>query len=138
MKSSTKKYLIALAALVVLIGVFVLIHGKFSQKPVQGTKAYTVEVIDDKGDSKLYTGKTDAEFLSNLMDELKEKGDFSYEGSTTEYGLYITAINGLSADYNVDGAYWSIMVNSEYGQYGADAQPVADGDAFQFVYTKAQ
>ena len=28
-----------------------------------------------------------------------------------------------------------IMVNGEYGQYGADSQVVADGDVFQLIYT---
>jgi len=51
-------------------------------------------------------------------------------------GLYITTVNGVTADFDKDGAYWSIMVNGEYGQYGADSQPVADGDEFQLVYTK--
>ena len=55
-------------------------------------------------------------------------------GSESDYGLYIETVNGLTADYDANGAYWSIYVNGEYGQYGADAQPVADGDAFSLVY----
>ena len=54
-------------------------------------------------------------------------------GSDSEYGLFITSINGITADGS-DGAYWSIYVNGEYGQYGADSQPVNDGDAFSFRY----
>ena len=50
----------------------------------------------------------------------------------------INKINGQSAVYDTDGAYWSIYVNGEYGQYGADSQPVNDGDAFKFEYTLAQ
>jgi len=65
---------------------------------------------------------------------MKKDGDFTYEGSTSEYGLYIISINGLTPDYEKDGAYWSIYVNGEYGQYGADAQPVADGDTYRFAY----
>ena len=68
------------------------------------------------------------------MDELSENEDFSYEGSDGDYGLYIDTINGLTADYATDGAYWSIYVNGEYGSYGADSQPVTDGDTYQFVY----
>ena len=52
------------------------------------------------------------------------------------------ALNSLSlqptfevSDYAVDGAYWSIYVNGEYGNYSADQQPVADGDVYGLVYT---
>ena len=49
----------------------------------------------------------------------------------------LTAIShtrGATADYDAYGAYWSIYVNDEYGQYGADQQPVADGDTFKLCY----
>lgn len=125
--------IIAVAALVLAAGIFALVY--FFNKPqgVQGTKAYTVSVVDKDGKSTDYTGKTDAEFLRGLMDELKDQG-FTYEGTDSDYGLYITTINGLKADYDTDGAYWSIYVNGEYGQFGADQQPVNDGDAFKFAY----
>ena len=44
-------------------------------------------------------------------------------------------VNGVTADFNVDSAYWSVTVNGEYGIFGIDSQPVADGDAFQLIYT---
>jgi len=103
-------------------------------KAQEPAKAYTVTVVGKDGASKDYTGRTDADYLRALMDELKAQGDFSYEGNDSDYGLYITAINGVTADYDADGAYWSIYVNGEYGQYGADSQPVNDGDSFKFVY----
>ena len=126
------------AALVVLAGIFALIYFLNRPQAEEGTKAYTVTVVDKDGNSKSYEGKTDAEFLRGLMDELQAKGDFSYEGSDGDYGLYITAINGVTADYDQDGAYWSIYVNDEYGMYGAEQQPVADGDNFKFAYEISQ
>ncbi len=83
---------------------------------------------------KTYEGRTDAQYLSELMDELQAAGDFSYEGSSGEYGLFIESINGRKADYSTDGAYWAIYVNGSYGEYGADAQPVEDGGQYGFVY----
>ena len=84
-------------------------------------------------------GVTDAavcEKIAAKAAELKAKGDFTYEGSDSEYGLYIESVNGLKADYNVDKAYWAIYVNGEYGQLGADTQPVNDGDSFKLAYEK--
>ncbi len=133
-----KKKIIAAVVVIAVIAVFAGVYAAFGPKASQGTKSYTVEVVNKEGESKTYSGKTDAEYLSGLMDELAAAGDFSYDGTTSDYGLYITAINGETADYSVDGAYWSIYVNGEYGSYGADQQPVTDGDSFKFAYESAQ
>ena len=134
MNKTTRNIIIGVVALVVLVVAGVGIYSKFGPQASEGTKAYTLTVVDDNGEETVYEGKTDAEYLSGLMDELVEEGDFSYEGTSDDYGLYINTVNGLTADYNTDGAYWSIYVNDEYGQYGADSQPVADGDSFKLAY----
>lgn len=128
------KIIISIIAVIAVIAILFGVYKAFGPKAQAGTKAYTVTVTGADGTSKSYEGKTDAEYLRDLMDELQAAGDFSYDGSDSDYGLYITTINGETADYDTDGAYWSIYVNGEYGQYGADSQPVADGDAFSFVY----
>ena len=47
-------------------------------------------------------------------------------------------VNGESAVYDTDGAYWGFFVNDEYCNYGVSEQPVEDGDAFKIEYTKAE
>lgn len=133
MKKNTK-IIISAVVVVALIAVLLCVYAVFKPKASEGTKSYTVNVVDDEGVTTTYTGKTDAEYLSELMDELVEEGNFSYDGDSSEYGLYITTINDVIAEYATNGAYWSIYVNGEYGQYGAQSQPVADGDEFSFVY----
>lgn len=129
-----QKIIISVVVVVALIAVLLGIYAFFKPKATTGSKEYTVNVVDAEGTTVTYDGTTDAEYLSELMDELVEEGDFSYVGEAGEYGLYITTINGITADYATDGAYWSIYVNGEYGQYGADSQPVTDGDEYSFVY----
>ena len=124
-----RSYVIGISAIIVCIICFALIYTRFSPKPATGGhKAYTFEVSDGSK-SIQYSGKTDSEYLSGLMAELKNTDDFDYESSTGDYGMYITSVNGIKAD---DGqkTYWAIYVNGEYGQYGADSQPVNDGDAY--------
>ena len=133
-KTNPALIVVPIVILVIGAGVFAAIYFLNKPKAQEGTKAYTFIVVDKDGNSKEYTGKTDAEYLRGLMDEIKADGDFSYEGSDGDYGLYITTVNGVTADYDADGAYWSIYVNDEYGQYGADQQPVADGDTFKLCY----
>ena len=121
--------------LVVLIAAFALIYGAFSEKPVEGSKEITIEVINQAGESKEYEVKTDAEFL---MDAVEETKDLEVLGEEGPYGMMIESVNGETAIYEEDGAYWSIMVNGEYGMNGIDSQPVEDGDEFQLVNTLAE
>lgn len=132
MKKNTKKIVGALL-LVVLIGAFALIWNNFREKPVEGSKAITIEVIDNEEESTVYELKTDAEYLRQAMEEAE---GLEFSGSESEYGLMVDTVNGVKADYNVDASYWSFYVNEEYCMNGIDTQPVEDGDAFQIVYTK--
>lgn len=121
-----------LVAAALMFGIY--LKNKPEAEPTTGKKHVTVEVVDDTGKVSEYVTDTDAEYLKGLMDELMKTTDFTYEGSISEYGLYINSINKLEAKYDDNGAYWAIYVNGEYGQYGADAQPVNDGDVFRFAY----
>lgn len=119
------------AAIAILLGI---VYFVFVPKPVQGAKAITIKVIDNVQESTVYELNTDAEYLREAMDEAADKG-LSYSGSESEYGIMIDTINGITADYNADGAYWAIYVNGDYGKFGVDSQVVTDGDAFEFIYT---
>lgn len=126
------KKVIGIVIIVALIAVFALVYTKFSEKPVEGSKTITIEVINPAEESTTYELKTDAQFLQQAMDEAE---GLTYEGTDSEYGLMINTVNGETADFNTDGAYWSFYVNGEYCNYGISEQPVEDGDAFQIIYT---
>lgn len=138
-KNSKKTLKIALGvgALVLLVAVFGLVYAKFSEKPVAGEKAITIEVVDDTAASTVYELNTDAEFLRQAMEEAEAQG-LTFSGAESEYGLMVDTVNGIRADYTLDGAYWSFNLNGTYCNYGIDAQPVTDGDAFSIVYTPAE
>ncbi len=133
--SKQKKLIVTLVILAAVIAVLAGIYKAFGPKTSAGAKHCTVEVVASDGTTTSYeAASSDAQYLKDIMDALSATGAFSYEGEESEYGLYITAINGETADYDADGAYWAIYVNGEYGQYSADQQPVADGDTFRFIY----
>lgn len=132
-----KKVILGSGILVVLIVAMVLIWTNFREKPVEGSKAITIEVVNSKEESVVYELKTDAEYLIDAMEEAKEQG-LSYKGEEGQYGLSISTVNDERADYTLDGAYWAFYVNEEYCNYGVSEQPVEDGDAFEIVYTKAE
>lgn len=127
-----KKILIGAGALVALVAAFLIIWFSFREKPVEGSKEVTIEVVDSKGKSTVYELKTDALYLKEAMDEAK---GLEYSGTESEYGLMVEVVNGETAIYAENGAYWSFYVNGEYCNYGIETQPVEDGDDFQIKYS---
>ena len=94
-------------------------------------KTVTVDVIDDKGETTTFTLSTKAD---NLEDALLEAN--LVEGTESEYGLYITTVNGVTADYDADGSWWALQKDGEMLMTGAHDTLIADGDHYELVYTK--
>lgn len=94
-------------------------------------KAIVLEVVDNEGNSTVLEVETEAEVL---YDAIKDIEGFSIEGTQEDWGFYVTTINGLYADYENEGAYWSLYVNDEYAMYGVSEQPVTNGDTYSFKY----
>ncbi|MCM1326439.1 MAG: DUF4430 domain-containing protein [Bacteroidales bacterium] len=134
-KSDRKKILPAVLILAALALVFGIVYACFAPKPTAGTKVISVEVVDDNAASKIYTTRTDAEYLRQALEETE---GLSIEGTESAYGLMVTTVNGLTADYNTDGAYWAFYVDGEYCNYGVDEQPIEDGQAYLIIYTLAE
>lgn len=130
-----KKLLLGILAIVLVVAALLTAYFVFRPNTSGGTKSVVIDVTDDTGTVTEYKRKTDAQYLAQVFDEID---GLTVEGEMGDYGLYIQKVNGLSAVYEIDGAYWAIYVNGEYGSYGTDAQPVNDGDTFGLVYEKAQ
>ncbi|MBE6598179.1 MAG: DUF4430 domain-containing protein [Ruminococcaceae bacterium] len=90
----------------------------------------TVAVTGPDGATTELPVTTDAE---NLEDAFLDSGFIS--GDMGEYGLYIKTVNGITADYNTDGAYWAMYKDGEYLMTGAKDTPIADGEHYELVYT---
>lgn len=131
-KKSNKKIIVAVVVLVALVAALLVIFNLFRAKPVEGSKSITLEVVNQDAETKEYEVHTDAEFL---LDAMKDAKDLTFDGETGDYGYTLFTINGETHDWNVDGSYWAIYVNGEYGNYSVDSQPVTDGDIFRFEYT---
>ena len=128
-----KKKILGVALLVLIVLAMVFVFVKFREKPVEGSKSITIEVVNSKEESVTYELKTDALYLAGAMDEAE---GLEYEAVEGPYGLNVQSVNGERAVYEENGAYWAIFVNGDYGNYGISEQPVNDGDYFKIVYTK--
>ena len=115
-----------IACVAVMLGIFVMTR----PDTVAGNKTVTVTVVHKDGSEKVFTCKTDAEYLGTvLVDENIVVGSYG------EFGLYFDTADGETADYNVDGGWWQVFIGEESAMVGADQIPIADGDTFKLVYT---
>lgn len=134
-KKNAKKQMILAAALVVCVLCFAAVYFLSKPKTSGGIKNFKVTVIDNNNVSTDYEGQTDEQYLRGALEELD---GLSISGIESEYGLMVEVVNGISAVYEKDKAYWGFYVNEEYCSNGVDTQPVNDGDYFKIVYTLAE
>ena len=97
----------------------------------EGKLSFTFSVADKDGTETRFLIHTDKETVG---DALLEHG--LIEGDESEYGLYVKKVNGILADYDVDGAYWAFYISGEYAMTGVDSTTITDGDSYAFKVAK--
>ena len=117
-----KKVLIIAAVVLILIAAALFF--------IEGSKTITVTVMQEGVENKVFTIHTDAEFLRGALEQEK-----LVEGTESQYGLYVTTVDGVTAD-DSQRQYWCFKDgNGDDLTVGVDSAPIADGDAFQIVLT---
>ena len=96
----------------------------------KGAKTVVVEVKVEE-QAVTFTVKTDK---NTVGEALQEHG--LIDGEESAYGLYVKAVNGITADYDVDQSYWAFYINGEMAMTGVDTTEITAGAVYQFVYTK--
>ena len=93
--------------------------------------SFTLTVTDKDGNSENFTITTDK---ATVGDALLAEGLIA--GEEGAYGLYIKTVNGITADYDVDGTYWAFYINGEYASTGVDTTPVTADAAYTLKVEK--
>ncbi|MBR5236518.1 MAG: hypothetical protein IKW06_04015 [Clostridia bacterium] len=96
----------------------------------EGAKTVMVEVVAEEK-SVTFTIHSDEEILG---DALVAHG--LIEGEQGAYGLYVKKVNGITADYDINGCYWGFNKNGEGMMTGVDGAEFNDGEHYELVYTK--
>ena len=96
----------------------------------KGSKTVEVEVKAD-GQSITFTIHTDKQTLGEALQEHK-----LIEGEEGAFGLYVKRVNGILADYDVDGTYWGFYKNGEMMMTGVDGATIDDGEHYELVKEK--
>ena len=103
-----------------------------SNEPSNQQKSFTFEVTDATGNT---TSQTISTTEATVGAALIEKG--LIEGDDTDFGLMVSHVNGIRADFNEDGAWWAIYIDGEMAMAGVDSIDIEEGVTYAFVYTPA-
>ena len=96
----------------------------------EGKTAFTVEVVQLDGTSIKFTVNTDKATVGEALLDLG-----IVAGDTTEYGLYVKTVNGVTLDYDADGAYWAVYINGEAATSGVDGITIEAGATYTLKAT---
>ena len=129
-KKPNKKIWLAVAALVVAVAVVLGIYFVTRPAPQQGGKTITVQVVLLEGEPSDFTIQTDEEYLRGALESID-----LIEGSESEYGLFVTTVNGVTVDDSKQ-QWWCFTQDGEMLMTGVDTTPIADGDHFEITLTE--
>ena len=93
--------------------------------------SFTVTVVHADGSEKEFSYETDEEYVGPV---LVEAG--LIKGNDGPYGLEITEVDGETAIYATDGAYWAIYEGDKYATTGIDKVNVTAGGSYTLKYER--
>ena len=91
---------------------------------------FTVIVTDVDGTETTFEYTSDAESVGAAL-----LADGLIAGDESDYGLYVTTVNGITADWDTENAYWAFYINGEYAQTGVDATEIVEGAIYSLTKT---
>ena len=127
--SKKTKIIIAALLLLVLVAAAVFFYVNNSQQAVAGAKTITVVVTHADASQKNFTIQTDAENLRGALEQEK-----LIEGSESEYGLFVTGVDGETADDSLQ-QWWCFTKGGETLMTGVDDTMIADGEHYEATFT---
>ena len=131
MKKNTK-ILLAIVALVAVVGIFLGVYFATRPQAQEGMKHITIQIVYADGSVKNHEYDTTAEYLSEILLEKELVTGYASE----EFGFTIESVDGIKLDWAKDGAYWALYEGEEYATTSAAGIVLTDGAVYKLVYEK--
>lgn len=116
---------ITLVILMLLASMLMAVSCKKEDDGVERTFTFTAVHADGTSKDFTITSKR-----TTLADALVDEGLIS--GENSQYGLYVTTVNGEYHKFEEDGKYWALYINGEYAMTGVDSTNIEDGATYSF------
>ena len=127
-----KKIIIAAVVLLAVIAAMLGISKANMPQAVEGGKNVTIVIVHADGTEKKLEYATDLENLAELLLEKELATGYSSE----EYGFTIESVDGVTADWATDSAYWALYIGEEYATTSAAGIMLEEGGVYKLVYEK--
>ena len=110
-----------------LLSLLLVLAMMFTLIACSAKTAFTVVTTDLEGKETTHKIKT---FAATVGEALMDEG--LIKGHSTDYGLYVDEVNGITLDWEKDGKYWAFYINGEYAQTGVDTTELEAGAVYSF------
>ena len=124
---NNKKLVLALVALILVVGVFAGVWFATRSQSTEGSKSFTVLIVHADKTEKTFTYTTDAGKLGVF---LEQEGLIVGSGD----GMFHT-VDGEKADWSVNQSYWALYLDGEYAMAGIYDTDIVDGTVYKLEYT---
>jgi|GEM_PF-345382 len=98
----------------------------------QGATVFNFQMFDGEGNVLSWNVHTDETTVGAALVEVG-----LIEGETSDFGLMVSHVNGIRADFVEDDAYWAFFVDDDFAMVGVDATDIEEGVTYKFIYTPA-
>lgn len=93
----------------------------------EGATQFLFSVIDEAGKETVFKINTNKTIVGEALLELG-----LIEGEQGDYGIYVKKVNGIIADYDINGKYWAFYIGGEYAMSGVDTTTITPGATYTF------
>ncbi|MBE5785018.1 MAG: DUF4430 domain-containing protein [Clostridiales bacterium] len=91
----------------------------------EGASAFALEITGKDGETIAVTVNTDAKTVGEALLAVE-----LIAGEESEYGLYVTTVNGETLSWEEDALYWAFYIDGEYATTGVDMTDVTAGASY--------
>lgn len=97
----------------------------------EGEVSFHLTVVDLDEKATVFHIHTDKTIVGEALQEQE-----LIDGTVGEYGLYVTTVNGIVADWDKDGTYWAFYIDDQYALTGVDSTEISETANYSLVLTK--
>ena len=92
--------------------------------------SFTVVVTDLDGSESTFEYTSEAETVGEAL-----VAEGLIAGDESDWGLMVTTVNGITADWATENAYWAFYIDGEYAQTGVDSTEITAGATYEMIKT---
>ena len=95
----------------------------------RGERSFRFEVFHNVESTTVWKVYTDQTTLGAALLEVG-----LIEGDKTSFGLMVTTVNGLTADYDADQSWWMFLIDGEMAMAGVEETEIETDRIYAFAY----